>query len=326
MKNLKDRLRSLNAGEVQSVDGMSVIPLIDEDNREYDEISPLEEVDFDGTSSYGTMHYRNNSDDGVGVIPTNQTIISKEMAQDHSMGSSGLVEAGSRVQFENACCIQSSQGGRLTGNKDNHMFGVLPVSLRGILDQYKRNREGYSRLWNSIGNWNKDVVRNPRQALDVFYDEFEDELDNFLAEFEIVKNQIGALVFFGGDLVGVEIAPHKEYWNRVWNWLVRGCYGSEFLRQNKMGSITSRVSLPDLDSCDTIEEIEATIESYLTHTRNYFLQSVNPQLEGRNTNYQSVKDINLDFAEVSLNSDNNFIGDIVTNKDDDVVYTSLVRK
>lgn len=326
MKGLKDRLNNLYAGEVQSVDGMSVVPLIDKEDKSYEEISPIEEVEFVGTLEYGSMKYENNSDDGVGVVPTNHTVISKQRAQDHAMSNAGLVEANDREVFTNACCIQSSQGGRLKRSDDEHMFGVLPVNLRNKLVGNKRREKRYGKLWDDIGDWNDSVLSNRVQALDRFFDEFEEELDHFLAEFEVVKNQIGALIFFGSNLMGIEITPYFDYWNQVWDWLVRGCYGSEYIRQ-QINTSMRRFSLPDFDDCDDIEEIREEMKNYLDNVRENLLQRLSPSLKVRGDEYLSISGVNLNCVNVEMrNNKNNYVGDVVTNREDEAVYISLVKK
>lgn len=326
MKGLKDRLENLFVGEVQSVDGMSVIPLIDEDEKEYPDISPIEEVEFSRTTEYGTMHYENSSDDGVGVVPSNHSVISEELAQDHAMGSAGLVESGQEERFDNACCIESSQGGYLSSNSEKHLFGILPIYLRNVLNNGMRQINKYSRLWDSIAKFNKDVDTVSVQALNIFFEEYEEELDNFVAEFEVVRNQVGAMIFFGKELVGLEIAPRGNFWKKVWDWLVRGCYGSEYIRQKKMGNNIDVITPPELDDVVDIDGIEESMNNYLNDVREELVRSINPKMQIKNDTYQKASGVGLDYVECRLNdSDYIYRGDVVENNNDEAVYVSLVR-
>ena len=48
----------------------------------------------------------------------------------------------------------------------------------------------------------------------------------FVAEFELVPRQVGAIVLIGGKIAGIERAPSAAYFRVVWEPLIRVCYGS----------------------------------------------------------------------------------------------------
>ena len=329
--SLLDKFKNLYSGELQSVNGMSIIPLIDDKDDEFTDVASFEEVNFEGTpNGYGDMTYKNDSDE-IGIVPTNSFIISKQMAQDHAMGSSGLVPATGIESYNNACCIQSSQGGSLTSSGTDHDFGILPVSLRGSLDSSKRMRNSYNKIWDDIKHFNGDLVDSDNIGwgssdahLCYFFTKFEDELDNFLAEFEVVPGQVGALVYFGNALVGMELAPNRDYWNSVWNWLIRGCYGAEYLQRIKNGNGFGGIKLPDLSEVDSLDDMTTRIDGYLSDIRKDLMKVVSPSNMRLSSNsYQRLDNFDLSYSELSM-GDFKLKGDIVTT-DDKVVYISTIR-
>jgi len=75
----------------------------------------------------------------------------------------------------------------------------------------------YDRLWPAISSMNQQLgIRNTAGHLEFFLQEFGKELDRFVAEFEIVPNQVGAIILINGRVAGVERAPNPEFWESIW--------------------------------------------------------------------------------------------------------------
>jgi hypothetical protein len=139
-----------------------------------------------------------------------------------------------RESINTACCVQETQGGLI--GKEKMDFIVLPASIR-IQAVASRHQTEYSRLWPHIRKLRDDLgYRGVGNLVDVLK-RFEGELDQFVAEFELVPNQIGAVILIGDNIVGVERAPTVEFWTRLWVPLVRVCYGALALKARmKLGN------------------------------------------------------------------------------------------
>jgi hypothetical protein len=211
-------------GRTQSVGQMSVIPILDDAGVQDDDFGP---PDFDiYTPDYGTVEVRNGSDRPT-IVPTGAGWVTQERAQDHAVAGAALVPAKSKSYIETAMCIQETQGGHIRDQEKVTML-VLPAALRPIALS-KRYERGYSKLWNDITDFNRSAgVRShgSHGHLEFFLEHYKRELDEFVAEFELVPDQIGAVVMLGDNVVGIERAPNVEYWSRVWDPLIRVCYGS----------------------------------------------------------------------------------------------------
>ena len=105
MTNIFDKLKftGIEIGSVQSVDEMSVVPILGGDRGN---ISDPEALSFVGTSEYGTMVFENEGDNPA-IVPTNM-MARGPRAQDHAMSSSGIVMKG-RKSFYSACCIEQTR-------------------------------------------------------------------------------------------------------------------------------------------------------------------------------------------------------------------------
>jgi hypothetical protein len=62
--------------------------------------------------------------------------------------------------------------------------------------------------------------------LEYFYEAYREQLDGFVAQFEPVPHQVGAVVLVDGKVAGVERAPSSAYFASVWRPLLRDCYGA----------------------------------------------------------------------------------------------------
>lgn len=215
---VEEILRGTGPGLVQSAGPMQLLPLLGEDD---DTLAPPEvEV---GTRGYGSVHLRNDGDRPMLVPPGAGWVVSQK-AQDHAIGGGALLRPGESRTIDTAMCIQQGQGGMIAQAK--HALLVLPAALRAKALSI-RHVQGYSKLWDSIQSYNKSFgIEQYGGHLEFFLRAFQKELDTFVAQFEIVPRQVGAVVLVNGELAGVERAPSAAYWRAVWGPLVRVCYGS----------------------------------------------------------------------------------------------------
>ena len=121
-----------------------------------------------------------------------------------------------------SCCIQETQGGLIKSGKVD--FVVLPTSVR-VKAVASRNKDDYSRLWPHLRSFRDKIGFSGAGNLADVLKRFEKELDEFVAEFELVPKQVGAVVVIGDRVAGVERAPTEAFWQRIWEPLIRVCYG-----------------------------------------------------------------------------------------------------
>lgn len=224
--SVEDILRGTGIGSMQTVGQMQVIPILNEEDD--DETFAPPEFNIN-TSNYGTVNLRNDADRPT-IAPPGAGWVVKEAAQDHAIGGGSLLKAGEHKTIETARCIQQTQGGYI--REDKHPMLILPLALRSKALADRKSR-GYDRLWSAIGEFNSSMGCTSGYGgghLEYFLKQFQKQLDEFVAEFELVPRQVGAIVLVGGQVVGVERAPSQAFWQKLWEPLVRVCYGSVALK------------------------------------------------------------------------------------------------
>lgn len=312
------KFKSIGAGRVQSVDEMTVVPLVGEDHS--DVVSTPASLKFERTTTYGTMVFKND-DARPAIVPTHYSIRGRG-AQDHAMAGSGVVLAGRSKQFDNACCVEETQGGYLgsSGNDED----VLPIGLRRALLNYGRRMENhYGKLWSPIKDWLRGTGVTARSSahLRYFYDnkDIKNELEQFAAEFEPVPGQIGALILFSGVPVGLEIMPSQDHWEAYWRQLIRGCYGAELIRLKKLNRLQpSALIMPDIPEDAAPDKVKEILEDFVAK-----LQSdVIPMIQGIDVtgNRKVSQEGGLETRMLTTQTGG---GDVIL-KDSEPIYVSLV--
>lgn len=219
---VEELLNGTGLGRLQSVGQMGVIPILDDGDAQDTDFAP---PDFNiGTSGYGTVDVDNLNEERPTILPTGAGWVTRERAQDHAVAGAALVKAKGSRRIETAMCIEQSQGG-LISNKAHRML-ILPAALRGPA-LGMRKKTSYNKLWPYIDKLNQSSgVAGGTGHLCRFLNHFKTELDEFVAQFELMPGQIGAVILIGDYVVGIERAPTVEFWAKLWEPLIRVCYGS----------------------------------------------------------------------------------------------------
>ncbi len=260
---IRELLRGCEVGRIQTVGSMQVIPLTMGEDLQDDRFANPDIVRV-GTADYGEMVFANPDGKPV-LLPTNVGYVVKQAAQDHAMTTAAIVPGKSRRNFTDAMCIQASQGGTIS--EGDHSLLILPLALRRPALEMRGQRK-YSKLWGSIGKLMNANGLGGDQNLVRYLQGYERQLDEFIAEFELVDNQVGAIILINGSVVGVERAPSSLYWKTIWEPLVRVCYGSAAITASKVPQKTEDilktrvplkiVDLSDMDSlCEALEKADS---------------------------------------------------------------------
>lgn len=172
--------------------------------------------------TYGQVELTNPAASGVAIVPLHVGYI-QDAAQNHALCRSAFIGAGQTLRFDDACCVQESQGGYLAG-RDEQWFFVLPVQLRAEALRL-RGASRYSKLWPAIRRFNGGYGLPARGHLEQVLTRQRAGLTQYRSRLEPLPGQLGALFFTGDTLAGVEIAPDPGYFAEVWPALVCFAYG-----------------------------------------------------------------------------------------------------
>ncbi len=223
LNTIQDVMKGLKPGEAQTVGNMTVIPLISDIVD--DAIASPTVLEME-TRDYGTVVLHNTGtkeEKGLTISPMGNLVITGQAAQNHAVPNMKVVKKRETVVCDNAACIQESQGGLI--RRDRYRIILLPLAIRE--DAIKNRKErNHGKLWDSIRIFNESLGLNTIGHLEYFISRYRQEMDEFVAQFEVVPDQVGAIILIDGDVVGIERCPNYRFFKALWEPLIRECYGS----------------------------------------------------------------------------------------------------
>ena len=249
-------LAGTRMGSVQSVGVMDVLPIIDTGGVQDEGFAPPRFSS--GTRNYGSVRVQNLDASRPTIVPTGSGFVTREYAQDHAVPSAYLIGPGEDKTLEGAMCIQETQGGLIPQSEQTQLV-ILPAALRAPALAMRNERE-YSRLWEDIRKFLAAYEIHTAGNLVEFLRRYEKQMDQFVAEFELVPDQIGAIISINGSVVGIERAPNVEFWETLWTPLVRVCYGSMAIHAAQVqGARVSRNRVPLQFSGGSLSDLQQAL-------------------------------------------------------------------
>lgn len=311
-----DLLRGCTPHRMQSVGFMQVIPLTSDlhDDRF---VSPNQGARV-STSGYGNLQFENPVEKPM-IVPAHATYIVDQKAQNHAMPSAGLVKARAIKMYHEAMCVQQSQGGHISSGQ--HQMVILPFALRGTA--YKVRKDvGFQKLWPAITEFNRaNGITKSGGHLEYFFEQFKDQLDSFVAQFEPVPDQVGAIVLIGGKIVGIERTPSPAYFESIWSALIRECYGSMAITEARSGGVppVPRTRVP-LRKVVSFSDLQVALQSAVDEEYNRVSALVNSVTSVEVD--RTVDETDGEMVREYL-GDQPFLGSLVRDGEK-IVYASLV--
>lgn len=174
---------------------------------------------------YGHMQLKNNTSKDMIVAPQ-IAVMTKYAAQNHAMTKSAAIRALQSQDYDDAACVQGSQGGTIKGHGDEDLR-FIPIAMRENALEHVGTRSGFSHLYDTVDRLGARTQTGAGHYLDVYYNKRKTELDEFIAHFERpTSHVIGTIVFIDGEIVAIDKFPSYTYTHQVWDLLIRDCYGS----------------------------------------------------------------------------------------------------
>lgn len=238
-------------------------------------VSPLSGLKLSQVRGYGNMELSNPSPSGIAIVPLHMGYI-QDQAQNHALCRSAFIAAGQKLMFEDACCVQASQGGYLEGREQ--WFFILPLQLREKALEL-RGQEGYSKLWDEISRLNQQLGLPNRGHLEEILSKKRAFLTQYQSRLELLPQQTGAIFFIKDKLAGVEIAPSVAYFQELWMPLVCFCYGVAAMHEEKNLDVKP---LPRLDASnlkELREQLQQSRAQRQEQVRNWLSETPAEQFE-----------------------------------------------
>jgi hypothetical protein len=156
----------------------------------------------------------------VTIVPQGLVLLTQARAQDRTIPSAHLVRGERECP---AFCVQSTQHGLMREGQEE--LRLLPASLRRVALQ-KRKDASVAALWDDLARFNQGVGVSGNYLASFFKDHAR-QLAEFVAQFEPVPDQRGAIVLINDQVAGIELMPTPEAFLALWEPLIRDCYGAE---------------------------------------------------------------------------------------------------
>ncbi len=300
-------------GIPQQSGAMTVLPIFGTDIQGRF-VSPLSGLKLSQVRGYGNMELSNPSASGIAIAPLHMGYI-QDKAQNHALCRSAFIGAGQKLMFEDACCVQASQGGYLEGREQ--WFFILPLPLREKALAL-RGQAGYSKLWDDISQLNQQLGLANRGHLEEILSKKRAFLTQYQSRLELLPQQTGALFFIKDKLAGVEIAPSVAYFQELWMPLVCFCYGVAAMHEEKDFEVKPLIDF----TASNLKELRSQLQqSRLRHqeqVRNWLAEIPVEQFEVQEEER---------FLELRLQTviGNNFVGQFVE-EEGRLVYASMFAK
>jgi hypothetical protein len=315
---IKDIFQGCESGRIQTVGSMTMIPITSKANDDRF-ISP-KEAKF-RNHNYGSMTFNNETEKTL-IVPMNIGYVTKHSAQDHAMTQSGIVPKKDSKTFTDAACIQESQGGYIP--EDVYDFLILPWSLRSETLS-KRGKTDYSKIWGNIRTFNRELGLSSAGHMEYFLKSYEKELDEFVAEFELIPNQVGAIILINGTVFGVEKAPSSQYFSSIFKALVRDCYGSAAIQFSKgvkyAKTSEHNIRIPVKATSRTINGIKKSLAE-ANKKQDEVVKNIVRDLLPEELKKES-SDSESDGFSIETYKNEQFFGQVISENNDDVIYASL---
>lgn len=322
---------------VQSIMNMDIVCLTTDSEFSLDDrfANPLTALSA-SNQAYGSVSFSNKERKET-IVPTQMAVMTKQNAQNHGMIKAGYVGANSNVTYNDAGCVQGSQGGHFRNTSE---YRFIPVTMREmVFDSRSVKGRDHSRIYSAIQNLGNETSSNAGSYLNIYFEKYDKKLEQFIAHFERPHNLIGTIVFIDGEIVAIDKFPSFTYAEQVWDLMIRDCYGSLAI----ISELKDRKS--DKRFTKTFEDVKSRnvgevnvldlIEKSLKETKRFMTERVHNKLqdildltfeteldtEGNATTGNLPKSYFLKHAD-----ENGYIGQVIRESDYNHLVSVVKRK
>ncbi|AFY58757.1 hypothetical protein Riv7116_6421 [Rivularia sp. PCC 7116] len=293
---------------------MTVIPIFGSNVENANKFAPpLSGLKLTQVRGYGNMEITNHSQ-GIAILPLHMGYI-QDKAQNHALCRSAFIAQGQKLMFEDACCVQSGQGGFL--EEREQWFFILPLFLREEALKLQ-GQKSYSKLWNAISRLNQYFGLQNRGHLEQILSRKRAFLTQYQSRFELLRGQTGALFILGDKLAGIEIAPNAAYFQEVWMSLVCFCYGVAAMYFDKDGTSQDIIPFSATNLAELRQQLIESRQQMYAEVQSNLAKTPPEQFEVT----KQEKFLNLRLKTIE---GNNFAGEFVE-EDGNLVYASVFAK
>ena len=316
--SIADLMQGITYGSPQVVDYMQIIPLFRDDFEGFARPNQA----YIHAADLGTIVIENTSEKTL-IVPSHAAFMVKQAVQNQAMSHAAIIAAGNTNSYNTAICIQEFQEGLI--EKGQYELNFIPFSMRECTLASRYDYDSMKLYWAFIQLNSKFRLRKAAR-LEYFMNEFRRDFDKFVAQFECLSGQIGAIILLEGSVVGIEICPSAAYWKSIWEALIRECYGSlviEYRFEMRYRPSVPEMRIPFDKQANSLEEIEKELD-FLDLLQNIQVQDLVENLNA--SNFFRVVENKYSEENFTLETLNNhqFIGQAVYDGEGNTPYVSLI--
>lgn len=312
---LQEILKGYQLAMPQVVGHMRVVPIITD--TPFTKVTGMENVYLKKDVTYNQL-IMSTREGEIAIIPQGLMYVTQKGAQDRALPSAQLIRGDKKIDVD---CLEPEQGGLMRAQEQRE-YGLLPYTLKAKALQYINDGE-YDSLWNDITEFMRQSGV-PGRAIYKFFKRYVKELETFVAQFEPIDMQVGAIFVINNEILGLEIAPNYETWNLMWRPIVRDCYGAEAVARLQQGAVAPEAGIAlKNDTIETIEDLENVLVQMKQQelgVASEILSTIGA-LQFEKESLQVLEDFEL-FSFTS----NDFVGQGVQHGPERFVYLSLMIK
>jgi hypothetical protein len=300
---------------VQTIRNMQVVCLTTDEEFSHNKFSNPMHI-LASNQRYGHLNIRNASDSPT-ILPAQIAVLTKQSAQNHGMVKGAYIPAASRRDFYDAGCVQGSQTGHIRESRTDTEVRFIPFGAREYIFEKVNVTGSHTNIYDAIDLVGKQTGANSGTYLDQYFSRHSKELEQFIAHFERPKNTIGVIVLVDGEIVSIDKFPSFEYTEQVWDALIRDCYGSIALTEEKKNSdgITEFSRSISKSPRGENETVAAYLKRILSNTKKSMSDSAKERLsELMSADFNETVDSNEGgyLSEILKSSDGGYIGQVIS--------------
>ena len=243
--DLAEYFNELRFGELKHHGSMAVLPVFTGQESEIQymtlsealkadlvEISEMNEM---GTVSELKVH--NTADLPVLILDGEELIGAK---QNRIVNTTILLKERSLTVIPVSCVEQGRWSYKSRNFQDSSRLAhsklrnLKSVSVKKSVENYGEHYSDQGAVWDAIHDIEmKTELNSPTSAMTDIYDEFTEDLKDYLKTFELVEEQTGLLVFINGEVTGLDIVSTKSAYGALHKKLVESYALDSMLQDDK---------------------------------------------------------------------------------------------
>ena len=247
MQAISDTINNLQLGQAETFEGLTLIPLLGEAQRELDYITldeALEQktarvLEVSESGEVPNLLFDNQGDSKVLLVDGDELVGAK---QNRIINLTILVAAHSQVEIPVSCVeagrwayrsrefesLKRSMYSRARAAKAEH----VTVRLRGSGERYANQAE----VWDNVAACAMDLdVDSPTGSMGDIFNHYEKRLKGYREAFQTREGQVGAIFAIGSQVKGIEVFAHTQPFSRYLERLVES-YAVDAMRLENRGN------------------------------------------------------------------------------------------